>query len=294
MFENIEILNLKTAWREGAQILKKIGIETPLLDARLLLQETLKITYEELITSANRLLTKEERAIYISMMKRRNKREPVSKILGEKEFWGLKFKTTINNLDPRPDSETLIEAVTQNYKDVNRDLKILDLGTGSGCLLITLLYLYSNATGVGVDKSLEATRIAKENAEKNEVIKRIEFLESDWFDKVEGKFDIIICNPPYIKTEAINYLEPEVRFFDPEIALDGGADGLSCYREIISNIDNYLEVHGKAFFEIGQWQDAQVAEIVEEKSFEVVEIKPDLKSIPRVVIFGKPYLQLVK
>lgn len=294
MFENIEILNIKTAWREAAQILKKIGIETPLLDARLLLQNAINITYEELIVSATRVLTTQEKALFIGMMKRRNKREPVSKILGEKEFWGLKFKTTINNLDPRPDSETLIEAVTKSYKDVNRELRILDLGTGSGCLLVTLLYLYSNATGVGVDKSAEALEIAKENAEKNEIIKRVEFLESDWFEKVEGKFDIIICNPPYIKTEAINYLEPEVRFFDPEMALDGGADGLSCYREIISNIDDYLDVHGKAFFEIGQWQDAQISEIIEEQAFEVIEIKPDLKSIPRIIVFGKPYLQIVK
>ena len=294
MFDNIEILNLKTAWREAAQLLKKIGIETPLLDARLLLQNTLNIKYEELIVSADRVLNGEEKQHLINFLKRRAKREPVSKIIGQKEFWGLSFITAKDNLDPRPDSETLIEAVIQNYTDNQRNLNILDLGTGSGCLLLTLLFLYPNAKGIGVDKSLEALKIAGENTKKHNLQDRAEFFVSDWFSNIEGKFDIIICNPPYIKSEAINYLEPEVRFFDPKIALDGGADGLGCYRELLAEIENYLETHGKIFFEIGKWQEAPIVEMIEENGFEVLDIKQDLQAIPRVISFTKPYLKLVK
>jgi len=289
-----EKIILKKAWKEAAQKLRKIEIETPLLDARLLLQHVLNIKYEQLITSGNRELTEQEIESFNKLVARRLLREPIAKILEKKEFWGLGFKTTKDTLDPRPDSETLIECVIQTFKDSNRDLNILDLGTGSGCLLITLLFLYNNSKGLGVDKSIEALKIAGENAESNNVSERANFIVSNWLDNVEGTFDVIICNPPYIKREATNYLSPEVRLYDPIPALDGGADGLDCYREIISQLGKFLAIHGRCFFEIGKWQEHEVSDLISENGFEIIEVRNDLAGIPRVIVFTKPYLKVVK
>lgn len=294
MSENKDKLILKHAWKQAAQKLRKIEIETPLLDARLLLQSVLNIRYEELITSGDRQLTEDEIEKFDILIARRLLREPIAKILEKKEFWGLGFKTTKDTLDPRPDSETIIESVISHFKDSARSLEILDLGTGTGCLLITLLFLYNNSKGLGVDRSIEALKVAGENAESNNVNERANFIVSNWLDNVEGKFDIIVCNPPYIKSEAINYLSPEVHLYDPNDALDGGIDGLDCYREIIPKLAEHLTIHGRCFFEIGKWQEHEVSEIVTENGFEVSEVRNDLAGVPRVIVFTKPYLKVVK
>jgi len=176
--EKIQI-NLKTAWKESADKLRRVGIKTPLLDARLLLQHVLGITYEELLTQATRELTKEEIEEFAVLMQRRIRREPVSKILGVKEFYSLEFIVNEHTLDPRPDSETVITEVLKEFPDKDRELRILDLGTGSGCLLITLLTEYKNAKGVGVDLSSEALKIANANSEKHRVTNRAEFIKSN-------------------------------------------------------------------------------------------------------------------
>lgn len=287
-------INLKSAWRENADKLRKVGIKTPLLDARLLLQHVLKITYEDLLTQATRELTDKEVSEYSKLMSRRLKREPVSKILGEKEFWSRDFKVTKDTLDPRPDSETIIQEVLKNFKDKDRELKILDLGTGSGCLLITLLKEYKNATGVGVDISVKALKVSAENAETHKVDERAEFLKSDWLKNVNGRFDIVISNPPYIKREAIDYLPAEVRLYDPKVALDGGKDGLDVYRKLIPQIGNHLNMHGKCFLEIGKWQESLVEDVINENKYEINNIRQDLLGIPRVIVFNKPYLKVVK
>ncbi|MDX1948870.1 MAG: peptide chain release factor N(5)-glutamine methyltransferase [Rickettsiales bacterium] len=287
-------LMLKTAWKNASTRLRSAGINTPLLDARVLLQNVLNIRYEELLISASRILTEEERKKFENLLLRRLRREPVAKIIEEKEFWGAKFKTNFDTLDPRPETETIIEAILKNYKDKNRKLKILDLGTGSGCIIISLLREFHNATGLGVDVSLSALQVARENAENLQVSERLDFVQSNWFDSVNDKFDIIVSNPPYIKNDSINHLQAEVSLFEPKLALEGGEDGLDAYRKIIAQVENHLGIHGRCFFEIGKWQEEQVAEIIQQNGFTINEAWEDLAGIPRVISFSKKNLKIVK
>ncbi len=287
-------LMLKTAWKNASGRLRSAGINTPLLDARVLLQNVLNIKYEDLLISASRILTDEEAKKYENLISRRLKREPVAKIIEQKEFWGSKFKTNFDTLDPRPETETIIEAILKNYKDKNRNLKILDLGTGSGCIIISLLKEYPNATGLAVDVSLSALQVARENSENIGVSDRLDIVQSNWFDAVNDKFDIIVSNPPYIKNDFINHLQAEVSLFEPKIALEGGEDGLDAYRKIISEVENHLAIHGKCYFEIGKWQEEQVAEIITKNGFKIIEVWEDLAGIPRVISFGKKNLKIVK
>ncbi len=284
---------LKYVWKDAAIRLKKVGVKTSLLDSRLLLQHVLGITYEELLVSASKKVTDAENERFEELLSRRIKREPVSKILEYKDFWKYRFKTNQYTLDPRPETETLIEAVLNDYKDHNRELKILDLGTGSGCLLITLLKEYPKATGLGVDISIEALKVAGENAQKLEVSDRVNFIKGNWMHGIAEKFDIIISNPPYIKTKQIDYLADEVRLYDPKEALDGGEDGLNFYKEIVSSVESVMNKHAKVYFEIGKWQEEEVAKEIETKGFEIHEVRKDLLGIPRIISFNKPYLKVV-
>ena len=284
---------LKYVWKDAAIRLKKVGVKTSLLDSRLLLQEVLKITYEELLVSAKRLITEEENTKYEEYLGRRLLREPISKILQRKDFWKYTFKTTEATLDPRPESETIIEAILAEYKDKNRELKILDLGTGTGCLVLTLLKEYPNAKGVGVDVSMEALKVAGENATTLEAADRVNFIKGNWISGIEDKFDIIVSNPPYIKTKQIDYLAEEVRLYDPAGALDGGEDGLECYKTLTENISKVMGSHARVFFEIGQWQENDVSKLILKNGFEIGEVRKDILDIPRVISFNKPYLKVV-
>lgn len=288
-----EIL-LKHAWKDGAERLRKVGIKTPLLDSRLLLQHVLNINYEELLTSAKRPLTKTEAEDYNDLLARRVRREPVSLILGRKEFWSMDFKTTIDTLDPRPETECLIENVLENFGDKTRNHKFLDLGTGTGAIILSLLKEYPDASGLAVDISDAALEVAKENAKTHGFEKRVEFKKSNWFENVKGKFDIIVSNPPYISTKSIDFLPEEVRLYDPRIALDGGEDGLQEYNAIADKIGNHLAENGKAFIEIGKWQEGRISDILKSKGFIIHSIKKDLAQVPRIICFSKPYLKLVK
>jgi release factor glutamine methyltransferase len=285
---------LKTSWKESAQRLRKVGVKTPLLDARLLLQHVLDITYEELLISAKRELTELEIAKYEELLLLRLKRKPVSKILGQKEFWGLNFKVTEDTLDPRPDSETMILAVKKAFEDKDKELRILDLGTGSGCLLLTLLNEYPNATGIGADTSLKALSVATENSETLGFAKRADFIKSDWLKNVKGRFDIIVCNPPYIKKEALDYLPAEVRLYDPKQALDGGKDGMIVYRKLTPQLADYLTINGRCYYEIGKWQEHLVSDIINDSDYKIYNSYKDLAGVPRVIEFSKPFLKVIK
>jgi release factor glutamine methyltransferase len=288
-----EIL-LKHAWKDGAERLRKVGIKTPLLDSRLLLQHVLGINYEELLTSAKRPITKQESDDYNDLLSRRVLREPVSLILGKKEFWSMEFKTTVDTLDPRPETECLIENVLENFGDRARKHKFLDLGTGTGAIALALLKEYPEASAVAVDISDAALEVAKENAKRHGLEKRVEFIKSNWFEKVKGKFDIIVSNPPYISSKSIDFLPAEVRLYDPKIALDGGEDGLNEYIAIAENLSKHLAENGKVFIEIGKWQEGRIGEILKSKGFIIHSVKKDLAQVPRVICFSKPYIKLVK
>lgn len=212
---------------------------------------------------------------------------PLSRIIGIREFWSLPFHLNEATLDPRPDSETLIEAVLTFYPDKKNPYKILDLGTGSGCLLIALLTEYAQATGVGVDLSDRALEAATHNARLNNVSHRSSFIESHWTAAVQGSFDIILSNPPYISNEERSSLAPGVLRYDPPLALFADDKGLKAYKDIMEALSPFLAPGGKAFFEIGRHQEKAVKEIADQAGLAFIQSFQDLQGIPRCLVFGK-------
>ncbi len=216
------------------------------------------------------------------IIERRKIGEPLSKILGHRGFWRGDFIVDENVLDPRADSETLIQAVLEKFPNKNHSLRILDLGTGSGCLLISLLMEYPNATGVGVDISQKALEIAQKNAIKNGVAPKFILSDMAKLPKDLGAFDIVISNPPYIPTKEIETLDKNVKDYDPLMALDGGEDGLKFYRIIAEKAPAPV-----VFLEIGKGQEKEVQKIFEEKKWRLWGAKRDFSGIIRVLIFKK-------
>lgn len=280
---------VRDALNEGMHTLQNAEIETARLDARLLLEQATGQTRERLIAELERPLSPEEWQTYQRLIKRRTQREPIAQLLGRKEFWSLDFTVTRATLTPRPDSETLIEVALAWIANRAAPLKILDLGTGSGCLLLALLSELPSATGVGVDISEEALRVARANAEAQGVAKRTLFARSDWGKAVEGTFDLILSNPPYIAASEMAQLSPEVAQFEPRHALDGGADGLQAYRALAPDIHRLLSPKGKALLEVGVGQAAEVAMIMEKAGLFRSAIHRDLAGKDRCVgITHKP------
>ena len=224
-------------------------------------------------------------------MSRRLTGEPLSKILGVKEFWGLELEVNQHVLDPRPDTETLIEAVLawvdrEGLRDA--PLNIVDLGTGSGCIPITLLSELPNATATAVDISVEALEVAKQNAQKHKMSSRIDFHQGSWFEGLEGQdFDILTSNPPYIPESDIENLSREVKNHDPILALSGGNDGLDEYKKIIFGLKDKLNGNNRAFLEMGIGQLESLTRLVDESNLLLCDSKADLAGIPRVVEISK-------
>jgi release factor glutamine methyltransferase len=209
--------------------------------------------------------------------------EPVSRILGQREFWGLPFRVTPDTLDPRADSETLIETALGLLGD-RKSPAILDLGTGTGCLLIALLHERADARGLGVDLSQAALDVARANAEANGVAGRASFRHGAWAEGIAERFDLVISNPPYIPGADISELEIEVREHDPRLALDGGADGLDAYRAIAASLHGLLAPSGHAVIELGQGQERAVRAIFESVGLDVPSVVSDLASVPRALV----------
>jgi release factor glutamine methyltransferase len=270
---------------EAAAYLKEQGISSHKLDARLLLQHVLNQPTEFLLREPDHQCTQDQIATYEQLLHRRAEREPVSKIIGVREFWGLPFKVTQDVLDPRPDSETLIEAVRNTLPDSNQVYYILDMGVGSGCLLLSLLKEYPQATGVGVDMSSAALAVAQHNANALGLTQRVQFMQTSWGQDLTGQFDIIVSNPPYIPHQIIETLEQEVKQFDPVSALDGGEDGLDCYRQLAPEIVRLLKPDGYVFIEIGQGQERDVESIFENSGLKILSWKKDLQGIARCGVF---------
>ncbi len=281
---SLEMLSAKEALRESVKTLQAAHIESASLDARLLLEHATGFSREQLLFKMDELLTPPQAETYRALVARRANRQPMAQIIGRREFFGLTFKVTPSVLDPRPDSETLIEAVLRRLKDKQAPLSILDLGTGSGCLLLALLYEFQNATGTGVDISEDALKVARENALHLGLQSRAKFLTSHWCMQVEDTFDIIISNPPYIPTGDILDLQPEVSDHEPKLALDGGADGLSCYRAIVASLANHLAEGGLAVIELGFGQQLAVETLVQENGLHVAGIAHDLQGIARAIL----------
>ncbi len=218
-------------------------------------------------------------------IRRRRQNEPVSKIIGKRGFWTLDLTVNGDVLDPRPDSETLIEAVLKTYPDRTQPYRILDIGTGSGCLLLALLSEYPNATGLGVDKSPAALAVACQNGQGAQAEFQVaDFTNADFLTDVEP-FDIIISNPPYIPTADIAGLDADVRLYDPLLALDGGADGLDAYRALSGRLKRLMKPGGTVFFEIGWGQETDVAPLMEQQGFTFAGHFKDLGGIVRILSF---------
>jgi release factor glutamine methyltransferase len=240
------------------------GVPAPRTDARLLVAAAAGLTRADLLARPERALTAETSARLREFARRRERREPVSRMLGTREFWGRPFRLSPATLDPRPDSETLIEAALQVVAQGgarDRELRILDIGTGSGCLLLTLLAELPGATGLGTDIGAEALAVAADNARALGVGQRVRFELARSLAGPTGPFDLVVCNPPYVPSAEIATLAPEVRDFDPRAALDGGPDGLDIYRELAPGLPR-LAPGGVALFEVGAGQAGEVTQIL--------------------------------
>jgi release factor glutamine methyltransferase len=270
--------------RDTVERLRMAKAETPELDARVLLKEALNLTDAELIAAQDGPASPDGVTVLESMVCRRIAGEPVARILGHKEFWGLRFRLGIETLVPRPDTETLIEATLAAFGRGAPE-RILDLGTGTGCLLLAALSEFSSAVGVGVDVSPGAVAVAQNNATLLGLAERTQFTVSNWDSKVEGHFDLILCNPPYIRRKEISFLEREVRLHDPELALDGGQDGLDAYRKLAEVAVRRLLPGGLLIVELGAGQEAEVASIVKGCGLTVDgPARCDLGGIPRALV----------
>jgi release factor glutamine methyltransferase len=279
-------LTINALINDAVKRLAAAGVYNPQLDARLLVCHALKIDRVQLLTMNERILSGDERAACETLVARREKREPVGRILGQREFWGLSFALNEATLEPRPDSECLVETVLARLPDAPE--RLLDLGTGTGCLLLALLYERPLATGIGVDLSPRAVEQATANASALKLSDRARFSVSNWLDNVEGKFDVILSNPPYIPAGDIPDLMPEVREHDPFRALDGGADGRDPYRALIPLLPAYLHANGLAAFEVGAGQAPDIAALFAAHDYRTIETHTDLGGVARVVTARSP------
>ena len=274
-----------TAIANAAQRLAAAGIDNPRLDARLLLAHILGISSSDLILSTTNI-PPEALAKFESAIARRTNREPLAYITGEKEFWSLPFAVGPGVLIPRPETETIIEEAQKLFPQKNTPLRILDLGTGSGILLLTLLHLYPNARGTGVDASPDALHWAKKNAASLGLESRAALEQRNWDEGIEQTFDLIVSNPPYIARDALAQLESELSF-EPRAALDGGPDGLDAYRVLAPILLRRAAPGGAILLEIGADQGASVPAILEAAGLLIGHVANDLAGHPRVVVAKK-------
>jgi len=278
--------SLDHARRGLTRRLAEAGVATPGLDARLIVMAACGLSHADLILRAGDALTHVQAERLEIMVSRRLRGEPVSRILGVREFWGLCFDLSPATLDPRPDTETLVQSVLDMVsRREGEPLRILDLGTGTGCVLIALLRELPSADGIGVDISHAALATARSNARRNGVGGRAGFVLADWLAGIGGRFDIVVSNPPYIARDEIADLSVEVRAHEPVSALDGGTDGLAAYRAITPNLSDLLRPGGVVAFEVGKGQAPRVAEMVAASGVSTdIEVVNDLSGIARVVV----------
>ena len=276
---------LREVMRHAEGLLREAGIDTPELDARLLTGAALGMTREHMLIHATARLNQPQVARVFGFVARRVAREPVSRILGRREFWSLDFTLSPATLDPRPDSETVVEEALAGVADRQASLSVLDLGTGTGCLLLAVLSELPKATGLGIDRSEEAVETASANARRLGLGRRARFSAGDWTSGIGERFDLVISNPPYIPDADTGTLEPEVTRFDPPAALAGGADGLDAYRTIVAQIPGVLKPGGRIIFEVGFGQSADVSALLGAAGFGRIGVRKDLGGVERVV-FG--------
>ena len=271
-------MNYRKLYETGKDRLEKAGIQEAALDARLLLEEVCRTDRNTLLVHGDRAVTEEEETQFRIFIERRSTHEPLQQITGWQEFMGLRFSVTEDVLVPRQDTETLVEEVMRYLRD---GMEILDVCTGSGCILLSLLRYSNGCMGVGCDISAKALAVAAQNAKELGI--SAQFIQSDLFESIEGRFEYIVSNPPYIRKDMIPTLMEEVRDHEPLIALDGGEDGLDFYRKITREATEHLYSGGMLFFEIGYDQGETVKLLMEEEGYEEVTVSQDLAGLDRVV-----------
>lgn len=283
--------NLVTAWKTAQTTLKAAGVDQPSIDARLMLEAAAGATRMDILTDPYRELTPEQQAAFDDYIGQRARRKPVSHILGRKGFWKIMLQVTPDVLTPRPDTETVVEYVLRDFPE-HAPWTILDLGVGSGAILLAILAERPAARGLGIDISEEALAVARDNAASLGLADRMALLRSDWTAGLEGnEFDLVVANPPYIATEVIETLDPEVRDHEPRLALEGGADGLDHYRLLAPEILRVLKPGGRFAVEIGYDQKAPVEALFRDAGAVFVQTIRDLADRDRVVTGEKKALE---
>lgn len=278
-------MNYTEAFLMGMQKLKEAEIGEAQLDARLLLEEVCGTDHNTLLCHGDREMSEAEEEQYRRALEQRAVHVPLQHLLGYQDFMGLRFQVNEHVLIPRQDTEILVEEAMRYLHD---GMRILDLCTGSGCILLSLLHYSNDCEGTGVDISKEALQVAALNAELLGI--KADFLKSDLYEKVTGKFDLLVSNPPYIERKVIPTLMEEVREYDPYIALDGGEDGLDFYRRIIGGAQDYLKRGGQILMEIGSGQAQAVSELLREAGFKEIDVCRDFAGLDRVVSGRLPIL----
>lgn len=271
-------MEYKKLYEWGLAKLQNAGIDEAALDARLLLEYVCDTDRNTLLVHGERPVSEEEQSRYEEYIEKRERHVPLQYITGEQEFMGLSFQVNENVLIPRQDTEILTEEALRELSD---GMDVLDMCTGSGCILLSLLKYTNDCHGVGVDISEKALEVAEENNRR--LGKDAVFLQSNLFEKVEGKFDVIVSNPPYIRSDVIPTLMEEVKTYEPMSALDGREDGLYFYREIVKQAGGYLNRGGKLFFEIGCEQAEDVSKLLTDAGYKEVQVVKDLAGLDRVV-----------
>ncbi len=261
------------------ELYKQLRVSLSESDARYVLKKRTGLSHADMIANPGQSVDEEP---ILNDLELYRQGIPLSRIYGEREFWGMRFELSDATLDPRSDTEALVEAVVARYKD-NPPENILDLGTGTGCILIALLSEFPQAAGVGIDLSAEAIETAKINAQQNYVADRATFLQGNWAESLDESFDLVVSNPPYIAKKVIQNLDESVKNHDPTLALDGGEDGLQAYKEIFSQLFPLLKPGGRAFFEIGFDQEKSTRRLSEESRFSIISSYADIAGHTRVV-----------
>ena len=272
----LELLNL------GSHKLKKQKIKTHRLDSEILLSKVLNKSREQILISLNQNMKNMEVFAFDNLIKRRLEKEPIAYIINEKEFWSKKFLVNKNTLIPRPETELLVENLIKNYK--NKNISLLDVGTGSGCIIISLLSELSNSNGVGIDISSSALKIAKKNALLHKVENKIRFYNKSIINLFNCKFDLIVSNPPYIDTKNIKNLDDDIKKYEPLIALNGGNDGLDVIKKVIYKAREILKINGKLAIEIGNMQSEKVSRELKLNNFRIDQYIKDYKNNTRCLI----------
>ena len=279
-------MNIENILIEGISILQKNKIANPQLDSEILLSNSIKRDKKHIILNPKEVLNSEQLGKFKSLIERRKKGEPIAYLINKKEFWKDEFFVNKDVLIPRPDSELIIEQVLKIYSKDDQ-LQILDIGTGSGCILLSILKERSNFYGTGIDISKKSINVSKFNAKQLNLTNRVKFFHSSVDNFNNGKYDIIVSNPPYIEQLSLKYLEKDVVNFEPKLALSGGFDGFSKIRKVINKTSNLIKKNGKFILEIGFNQKNKVIKILKEEGFYVNKAIKDYGNNDRCIISTK-------